>query len=161
MSLPWSLSGLVKLPAVLLRCLLLSAWFLSKHFKLPTQCFSLVWDWRNEFRAGTESVITVNCILQELTREKHGAMVQQQVKNDTYDCFVCSGPCYDAETCYRCDAETRREDCYPFEPCFLCSACKVLLPSGLSCCLFCLEEAEIPLVSDQRRLQLLNPELFQ
>ena len=44
---------------------------LSKHFKLPTQCFSLVWDWGNEVRADTESVITVNYILLELTYEKH------------------------------------------------------------------------------------------
>ena len=127
---------------------------LSKHFKLPTQCFRLVWG--NGVRADTESEITVNYILQELTDEKHDSMVQQQINNDTYDCFVCSGPCFDAD-----EDGTRQQNCYRCEPCFLCSDCKILLPSGFFCCYFCLEKDEIPFVSDQRRLQLLSPELFQ
>jgi hypothetical protein len=117
---------------------------LSKHFKLPTQCFRLVWD--SEVRADT---ITANYILQELTDEMHESMP------DHDNCFVCSGPCRDAD-----EDGTRELNCYRCEPCFLCSACKVLLPDGLSCCFVCLLEDEIPLVSDQRRLQLLVPEIF-
>ena len=140
---------------------------LSKHFKLPRQCFSLVWDWGNEVRADTESVITVNYILLELTYEKHKSMLQEQIDNGTYgyDCYNCSGPCYDTLTCYRCDMWTRREDPFNFEHLYFCSACMVPIPdkpgrpSGLTCCLYCIEEPEIPVVADQRRLQLLNPNL--
>ena len=123
---------------------------LSNHYKLPTQCFHLIWN-------DDDDGIIVNYIVQPVTEETCERM-WNAYDRITPQCHVCTLPCRDAD-----DDDSRELNCYRCLPCFLCPNCKVVLPSGsgeLFCCYLCLRADEIHHVpdSDQYRFQILCSE---
>lgn len=118
---------------------------LCRHYKLPTPCFQLVWNRPGESQG--ECTVTCTYILKPLEDDADSA--------PEADCFICWSPCADAD-----DTDSRSDNCCRCNPCWLCKDCSVKI-KGKACCYSCLMVHEIELVSDQLRLQMLRPELFE
>ena len=119
---------------------------LCRHYKLPTPCFQLFWN-RPEESQG-ECAVTCTYILKPLEDDADSA--------PEADCFICWSPCADADDTYYSSSVTC-ERCFPI---WLCKDCSVKI-KGRECCYACLTVHEIELVSDQLRLQMLRPDLFE
>ena len=123
---------------------------LSRRYKLPDQCFKLIWNLPH--KAALTCTVIVTYVLQPLS---DGTWFESDSDANLVQCFVCEQPCRDAD-----DDDSRDDNCQRCFPCFLCSDCKLVLPCGAACCYDCLTVEEIHCVANPFRLQMLRPELF-
>ena len=122
-----------------------------KEVGVPDDCISF--SWARDASGG----YMVSVLFHPLTPERHDELT----RDDLQVCFVCAGPCDDADKPTWTGVYPRALNCIECNPCFLCDRCKVMTRRRSFTCYACLSdeewaEAKVNHPSEELRMNLLE-----